>query len=88
MDSALQGLLIGLAIAVLLLVFEYMMINKAVNERAKKYNRKPEFDVTDRPPHAFDAALRLRPPHRLRRGFLDDLLRQMSKPPPKRAPTT
>lgn len=48
MDSALQGLLIGLAIAVLLLVFEYMMINKAVNERAKKYNRKPEFDVTDR----------------------------------------
>ena len=48
MDSALKGLLIGLAVAALLVIFEYMMINKAVNERAKKYNRKPEFDVTDR----------------------------------------
>jgi hypothetical protein len=48
MHSALQGLIVGLAIALLLLGFEYMAINKAVNERAKKYNRKPEFDVTDR----------------------------------------
>jgi hypothetical protein len=48
METALQGLLIGLAIAALLVIFEYVMINKAVNERAKKYNRKPEFDVTDR----------------------------------------
>jgi hypothetical protein len=48
MNTALQGLLIGLAIAALLVIFEYVMINKAVNERAKKYNRKPEFDVTDR----------------------------------------
>ena len=48
MDSALHGLLIGLAIGAALLAFEYMMISKAVNERAKKYNRKPEFDVTDR----------------------------------------
>jgi uncharacterized BrkB/YihY/UPF0761 family membrane protein len=48
MDSALRGLLIGLAISAALLIFEYMMINKAVHERAKKYNRKPEFDVTDR----------------------------------------
>jgi hypothetical protein len=48
MDSALHGLLVGLAISAALLIFEYVMINKAVNERAKKYNRKPEFDVTDR----------------------------------------
>jgi hypothetical protein len=48
MDSALHGLLIGLAIGAALLIFEYMMINKSVNERAKKYNRKPEFDVTDK----------------------------------------
>ena len=48
MQSALNGLYIGLAISVALLIFEYMMINKAVNERAKKYNRKPEFDVTDK----------------------------------------
>jgi hypothetical protein len=48
MQMALQGLLVGLGIGLLLLMFEYMMINKAVNERAKKYNRKPEFDVTDR----------------------------------------
>jgi hypothetical protein len=48
MQTALNGLLIGFAIGAALLIFEYMMINKAVNERAKKYNRKPEFDVTDR----------------------------------------
>lgn len=48
MDSALHGLIVGLAIGAALLAFEYMMINKAVNERAKKYNRKPEFDVTDK----------------------------------------
>ena len=48
MQLALQGLFVGLGVAVLLLIFEYVMISKAVNERAKKYNRKPEFDVTDR----------------------------------------
>jgi hypothetical protein len=48
MQSALHGLLVGLAIGVALLVFEYMAINRAVTERAKKYNRKAEFDVTDR----------------------------------------
>jgi len=48
MNMALQGLLVGLGIALVLLIFEYLMISKEVNERAKKYNRKPEFDVTDR----------------------------------------
>ena len=48
MNAALQGLVVGLAVGIALLIFEYVMVNKAVNERAKKYNRKPEFDVTDR----------------------------------------
>ena len=48
MHPALQGALIGLGIGAFLTIFEYMMISKAVNERAKTYNRKPEFDVTDR----------------------------------------
>jgi hypothetical protein len=48
MQAALQGLVVGLAIGIALLAFEYVMINKSVTERAKKYNRKPEFDVTDR----------------------------------------
>ena len=48
MELALKGLAVGFAIGIALLVFEYTMISKAVNERAKKYNRKPEFDVTDR----------------------------------------
>jgi len=48
MHPALQGALIGFAIGAVLVFFEYAMINKAVNERAKKYNRKAEFDMTDR----------------------------------------
>jgi multisubunit Na+/H+ antiporter MnhB subunit len=48
MPPFVQGALIGLGLGVFLLIFEYMMISKEVNERAKKYNRKPEFDVTER----------------------------------------
>ena len=48
MHPAIQGALIGLALGVALVIFEYAMLNKEVNERAKKYNRKPEFDVTER----------------------------------------
>ena len=48
MNPVLQGALIGLAIGVVLVLFEYMMLNKEVNERAKKFNRKAEFDVTER----------------------------------------
>jgi hypothetical protein len=48
MHPALQGALIGLAIGVVLVLFEFMMLNKEVNERAKKFNRKAEFDVTER----------------------------------------
>ena len=48
MHPALQGALIGLGIGVALLIFEYMALNKQVNERAKKYNKAPEFDVTEK----------------------------------------
>ena len=48
MNPTLQGALIGLAIGVVLVLFEFMMLNKEVNERAKKFNRKAEFDVTER----------------------------------------
>jgi hypothetical protein len=48
MQPALHGLIVGIAIGLALLLFEYIMISRAVSERAKKYNRKPEFDVTDK----------------------------------------
>ena len=48
MNPVLEGALIGLAIGVVLVLFEFMMLNKEVNERAKKFNRKAEFDVTER----------------------------------------
>lgn len=47
MHPALQGALVGLGIGLFLLAFEYLAISKGVNERAKKYNKKPEFDVTE-----------------------------------------
>jgi hypothetical protein len=48
MHPALQGALIGLGIGAVLVLFEFIFINKAVNERAKKLNRKAEFDGTER----------------------------------------
>ena len=48
MHPALQGALIGAGIGVFLLIFEYMALNKQVHERAKKYNKKPEFDITEK----------------------------------------
>ena len=48
MHPALQGALIGLALGGLLVAFEYFALNRQANERAKKFNRKAEFDVTDR----------------------------------------
>ena len=48
MQSALYGLYVGIAIALGLLVFEYMAISRAVKERSKKYHTKAEFDVTDK----------------------------------------
>jgi hypothetical protein len=48
MNPVVQGALIGLGIGVALVVFEYLLINQAVHERAKKFNRKPVFDTTER----------------------------------------
>jgi hypothetical protein len=48
MHPALQGALIGLGIGAVLTFFEYLMLTKMVNERAKKLNRKAAFDVTER----------------------------------------
>ena len=48
MNPVIQGALIGLGIGVFLFIFEYMALSKAVNERAKKYNKKPEFDITEK----------------------------------------
>jgi multisubunit Na+/H+ antiporter MnhB subunit len=47
MHPALQGALIGFGIGFFLLLFEYLALRKQVNERAKKYNRAAEFDVTE-----------------------------------------
>lgn len=48
MHPALQGFLVGLAVAFFLIVFEYLMVKKAVQERAQATHRKPEFEPTDR----------------------------------------
>ena len=48
MNPVIKGALIGLGIGLLLVIFEYMMLNQQVNERAKKLNRKAAFDITER----------------------------------------
>ncbi len=48
MNAALHGALIGLGIGAFLLLAEYMLLSKDVSERAKKLNRKAEFDMTER----------------------------------------
>jgi hypothetical protein len=48
MNPALQGLLIGLGLGLFFIIFEYLALSKLVNERAKKLNRKAEFDVTEK----------------------------------------
>ena len=48
MHPALQGALIGAGVAVFLVFFEYVMIKKSVDERAKRYHKKAEFDQTEK----------------------------------------
>jgi hypothetical protein len=48
MNPVVQGALIGLGIGVALIVFEYLLINQSVNERAKRFNRKAVFDTSER----------------------------------------
>lgn len=48
MHPAIQGALIGTAVGLLLVAAEYLLLRKAVNDRAERYKRKAEFDVTER----------------------------------------
>lgn len=48
MHPALKGLLIGLAIGFVLIVFEYMAAQKNAAERAKKMARKQELDQDEK----------------------------------------
>ena len=48
MNIALQGALIGIALGVFLVVFEYYAVKRAVEERAQLGYKKPEFEPTDR----------------------------------------
>ena len=48
MHPALKGLLVGIALGVGLLVFEYLAAQKNAAERAKKMARKQELDQDER----------------------------------------
>ncbi len=48
MHIALQGALIGLLVAVVMFVTDYMIIKKGVAERAKRRGRAPEMEGTER----------------------------------------
>ncbi|HEX5766908.1 MAG TPA: hypothetical protein VFX94_01630 [Burkholderiales bacterium] len=48
MHPALNGFLVGVGIAAFLIVIEYMMVKKAVEERATLTHRKPQFEPTDK----------------------------------------
>ncbi|MGQ0653989.1 MAG: hypothetical protein ACT4P4_17290 [Betaproteobacteria bacterium] len=48
MHPAIQGAIVGAVIGLFLILFEYIMLKKAVDERAKRYHRKAEFDQTEK----------------------------------------
>jgi hypothetical protein len=48
METALQGALIGLALGAFLTAFEYLALKKAVDERAKRLNRKLQFEEMEK----------------------------------------
>ena len=48
MHPAIEGAIIGAAVGLVLVGAEYLLLSQAVNERAKRFKRKPEFDVTER----------------------------------------
>ena len=48
MHEAIQGALVGFGIGAFLCLFEYLMLRRAVNERAERYKRAAEFDITER----------------------------------------
>ena len=48
MHPALKGLLIGIALGLVLITFEYLAAQKSAAERAKKMARKQELDQDER----------------------------------------
>jgi hypothetical protein len=48
MHIGMQGALWGLALGVILLLIEYTVVKKAVQERAVQKHQKPQFDAQDR----------------------------------------
>lgn len=48
MHPAMKGFLIGLAVALFLVIFEYLTVKKAVEERAREKHQKPEFEPSDK----------------------------------------
>jgi len=48
MHPALEGFVVGLALAAVLLGSEYLVLRKASRERAEQFKKKMEFDDTQR----------------------------------------
>ena len=48
MNIALEGLLAGAALAAILIIFEYIAINREVAERSKKIAKKVDWDSNQR----------------------------------------
>ena len=48
MHIALKGLLVGLAVTAVLLLFEYAMAQKSARERGKRMAQKPELNQDER----------------------------------------
>lgn len=48
MHPAIEGALIGAGVGFFLVGTEYLLLRKAVNERAQRLKRKVEFDITER----------------------------------------
>lgn len=48
MHPAVEGALIGAGVGFFLVATEYLLLKKAVNERAQRFKRKAEFDSTER----------------------------------------
>lgn len=48
MHPAMQGALVGLVLAAILVGYEYIAVKKEVQERAAARHKKPEFEPMDR----------------------------------------
>jgi hypothetical protein len=48
MHPAIEGALIGTGVGFVLVAAEYLLLRKGVHERAERFKRKAEFDVTER----------------------------------------